>query len=47
MSIFRDIVTFGGLVSVGVGLWWIEPAYSLIGVGGVLFLTGFVWARRG
>jgi len=35
------------LAAIGVGLWWIDPAYSLIGVGGVvLIVTLLVRLRR-
>lgn len=41
MSILRDVVTFGGLTAVFVGLWWERPAAALVVVGGVLFWTGY------
>lgn len=46
VSVLRDVMTFGGLATLGVGLWWIEPAYSLVVVGGILFVSGAVAARR-
>lgn len=34
------LIAISALLAIGVGLWWIEPAWSLVGVGGlVLCLT--------
>lgn len=36
----RDVLVFGGLAVVGVGVWWIFPAAALIVIGAALFALG-------
>lgn len=31
-----------GLILLGIGLWWIDPGWSLAVVGGVLFICSIV-----
>ncbi len=28
----------GSLTAIGIGLWWLDPAWALIGVGGIVFV---------
>lgn len=41
-----DLIALVGLALVGVGVWWISPAASLITVGGLLLGVSLIGALR-
>ena len=43
-SSLQDAIELAGLLMLGVGLWWLHPAVSLIVVGGLLLGVG-LWSR--
>ena len=42
-----DMITGLGAVVLGVGLWWISPAWALMAWGGLLMGYGLLMARGG
>ena len=40
-----DVLTFTGILLLGIGLWLVAPALSLSVVGALLLLVGFLGAR--
>ena len=44
-----DVLIFGGLLALFVGLWLVDPAIAWIVVGALLYATGMMiaWSRRG
>lgn len=40
-----DVLTFAGVLLLGIGLWLVAPALSLSVVGALLLLVGFLGAR--
>jgi hypothetical protein len=37
-----DIMVFGGLIFLGIGLWWFKPWVSFVTVGALLFGVGLL-----
>ena len=44
-SIIKNVITFGGLSMLFIGLWWERPSVALVVVGLILFVSG-VWSLR-
>jgi type IV secretory pathway protease TraF len=45
VTVIRDALYLIAIGSIAVGLWWIHPAASLVGTGGIV-LAGLVLLRR-
>lgn len=40
-----DALVIGGVILVGLGLWWIHPAAAIVGLGLMAIIAGFVLAN--
>jgi len=45
IAVLRDVLWIGSISAIATGLWWICPAASLIGTGGII-LAILVLPRR-